>query len=198
MRHPWSRYIVSVTIIFSLFSTLIQIILNRTADYRNFFFFPSFELRKQRIRRVREQRRSTGWISWKIEGICKKWKLQALYSRSRSSSNQEYEYRIEREGFDLVSVYICVSNWKRRNVEWRALIFFFFFFFPYSNRLKGILKNLRSNGLSDYKVNQGDFMLAGLKVDVGLLFNQINVMTDYNVTGTLVDSFSIFGNGNIR
>lgn len=64
--------------------------------------------------------------------------------------------------------------------------------------LKGILKNLRSNGLSDYKVNQGDFMLAGLKVDVGLLFNQINVMTDYNVTGTLVDSFSIFGNGNIR
>lgn len=64
--------------------------------------------------------------------------------------------------------------------------------------LKGILKNLRSNGLSDYKVNQGDFMLAGLKVDVGLLFNQISVMTDYNVTGTLVDSFSIFGNGNIR
>lgn len=41
-------------------------------------------------------------------------------------------------------------------------------------------------------------MLAGLKVDVSLLFNQINVMTDYNVTGTLVDSFSIFGNGNIR
>lgn len=139
MRHPWSRYIVSVTIIFSLFSTLIQIILNRTADYRNFFFFPSFELRKQRIRRVREQRRSTGWISWKIEGICKKWKLQALYSRSRSSSNQEYEYRIEREGFDLVSVYICVSNWKRRNVEWRALIFFLFSLFE---QIKGYTEEL--------------------------------------------------------
>lgn len=136
MRHPWSRYIVSVTIIFSLFSTLIQIILNRTADYWNFFFFPSFELRKQRIRRVREQRRSTGWISWKIEGICKKWKLQALYSRSRSSSNQEYEYRIEREGFDLVSVYICVSNW---NVEWRALIFFLFSLFE---QIKGYTEEL--------------------------------------------------------
>lgn len=146
MRHPWSRYIVSVTIIFSLFSTLIQIILNRTADYRKlfvffFFFFPSFELRKQRIRRVREQRRSTGWISWKIEGICKKWKLQALYSRSRSSSNQEYEYRIEREGFDLVSVYICVSNWKRRNVEWRALIFFLFLFSLFE-QIKGYTEEL--------------------------------------------------------
>ncbi|XP_003691956.2 uncharacterized protein LOC100865493 [Apis florea] len=64
--------------------------------------------------------------------------------------------------------------------------------------LKGILKNLRSNGLSDYEVNRGDFTLIGLKGDIGLLFNQINIMTDYNVTGTLVDSFSIFGNGNIR
>lgn len=174
--------------------------LNWTADCRKlfaFFFFRSSELRKQRIRRIREQRRSTGWISWKIEGIYKEWKPQAFHSRPRSSSNQEYEYRFEREGFDLVSVYLRVSNWKREmsnDKRW----FLSSFLFSCSNRLKGILKNLRSNGLSDYKVNQGDFMLAGLKVDVGLLFNQISVMTDYNVTGTLVDSFSIFGNGNIR
>ncbi|XP_068988838.1 uncharacterized protein [Bombus flavifrons] len=62
---------------------------------------------------------------------------------------------------------------------------------------KGDLDNLRIAGLSDYQVNQGDFTIAGLKANVALLFRQINIMTRYNVSGTLIDEISYYGRGNL-
>lgn len=66
-----------------------------------------------------------------------------------------------------------------------------------SNRAKGDLDNLRVAGLSDYQVNQGDFTMVGLQAKVALLFRQINVMTRYNVSGTLLDEISFYGRGNL-
>lgn len=66
-----------------------------------------------------------------------------------------------------------------------------------SNRAKGDLDNLRIAGLSDYQVNQGDFTITGLKANVSLLFRQINIMSRYNVSGTLIDEISYYGHGNL-
>lgn len=63
--------------------------------------------------------------------------------------------------------------------------------------VKGTLANTRAVGLSNYKVNKGDFTLAGLKANVNLTWDDISIMTKYNVKGTLVDSISFFGNGNL-
>ncbi|XP_071876614.1 uncharacterized protein [Bombus fervidus] len=62
---------------------------------------------------------------------------------------------------------------------------------------KGDLDNLRVAGLSDYEVNQGDFTVVGLRAKVALLFRQINIMTRYNVSGTLIDEISYYGRGNL-
>ncbi|CAK9815553.1 hypothetical protein ANTPLA_LOCUS8704 [Anthophora plagiata] len=63
--------------------------------------------------------------------------------------------------------------------------------------VKGTLDDTRAVGLSNYKVNKGDFTLAGLKANVSLTWDDISIMTKYNVKGTLVDSISFFGNGNL-
>ena len=69
--------------------------------------------------------------------------------------------------------------------------------FSSSNRAKGDLDNLRVAGLSDYQVNQGDFAIVGLQAKVALLFKQINIMTQYNVSGTLLDEISYYGRGKL-
>ncbi|KAF3425816.1 hypothetical protein E2986_12950 [Frieseomelitta varia] len=69
--------------------------------------------------------------------------------------------------------------------------------FVCSNRLEGYLKNIHGIGLSDYKVIRGDFSIVGLVVNVSLLFNQIDFMTEYNVNGTLMDQMLLYGHGNI-
>ncbi|KOX79339.1 hypothetical protein WN51_09141 [Melipona quadrifasciata] len=66
-----------------------------------------------------------------------------------------------------------------------------------SNRLEGYLKNVREKGLSDYAVTRGDFSIVGLIANVSLLFNQIDLMTEYNVNGTLMNKISLYGHGNI-
>ncbi|KAK1124712.1 hypothetical protein K0M31_006076 [Melipona bicolor] len=63
--------------------------------------------------------------------------------------------------------------------------------------LEGYLKNLREKGLADYAVNRGDFSIVGLVVNVSLLFNEIDLMTEYNINGTLMNQISLYGNGNI-
>ncbi|KAK9296486.1 hypothetical protein QLX08_009534 [Tetragonisca angustula] len=63
--------------------------------------------------------------------------------------------------------------------------------------LEGYLKNIRAIGLSDYKVIRGDFHIVGLIANVSLLFNEIDVMTEYNVNGTLMDQILLYGHGNI-
>lgn len=66
-----------------------------------------------------------------------------------------------------------------------------------SNRLGGYLKNLDAVGLSDYTVTQGDFSFVGLVVNASLLFNKIDLRTEYDVKGTLMDQIQLYGHGNI-
>ncbi|XP_017793106.1 PREDICTED: LOW QUALITY PROTEIN: uncharacterized protein LOC108574943 [Habropoda laboriosa] len=63
--------------------------------------------------------------------------------------------------------------------------------------VNGTLDNVRANGLSNYKVNKGDFAIVGLKANVSLTWDDISIMTKYNVKGTLIDSIPFFGNGNL-
>ncbi|XP_043264889.1 uncharacterized protein LOC122404732 [Colletes gigas] len=61
--------------------------------------------------------------------------------------------------------------------------------------LKGALDNFRVHGLSSYTVNQGDFKLAGFLANISLTWNEIDLMTKYNVNGKLADLISIYGDG---
>ncbi|CAD1468998.1 unnamed protein product, partial [Heterotrigona itama] len=63
--------------------------------------------------------------------------------------------------------------------------------------LQGYLNNIHAIGLSNYVVNRGDFSIVGLIANVSLLFNQIDLMTEYNVKGTLMNKISLYGHGNI-
>ena len=63
------------------------------------------------------------------------------------------------------------------------------------NRLVGDLKNIHARGLSDYKVNRGDFSIIGLVVNVSLLFNDIDLTSKYNVNGTLMNEINLYGHG---
>ncbi|XP_076757759.1 uncharacterized protein LOC143427473 [Xylocopa sonorina] len=63
--------------------------------------------------------------------------------------------------------------------------------------IQGALDNVRESGLANYKVLQGDFTLVGLKVNVSLLWDQINVMTKYDLKGLLGSNVEFYGKGTI-
>lgn len=52
-------------------------------------------------------------------------------------------------------------------------------------------------GLSEYKVNRGDFAISGIKANVSLFWDEIDITVKYNANGTLVDSLSFYGNGDL-
>ncbi|OAD52998.1 hypothetical protein WN48_11084 [Eufriesea mexicana] len=64
-------------------------------------------------------------------------------------------------------------------------------------RLRGYLDNLVATGLSEYKVNRGDFTIIGIKANVSLLWEKIDIAAKYSVNGTLADYISVYGNGNL-
>ncbi|XP_076634825.1 uncharacterized protein LOC143348479 [Colletes latitarsis] len=64
--------------------------------------------------------------------------------------------------------------------------------------LKGALDNFYVYGVSSYTVNQGDFKLAGFLANISLTWNEIDLMTEYNVNGKLADLISIYGKGSIK
>ncbi|KZC06942.1 hypothetical protein WN55_08179 [Dufourea novaeangliae] len=63
-------------------------------------------------------------------------------------------------------------------------------------QLEGTLDNIKAHGLSNYKVNRGDFKLGGFVVNASLTWNDIDLLTKYKIThGKLIDAVSFFGEG---
>ncbi|CAL7941037.1 unnamed protein product [Xylocopa violacea] len=63
--------------------------------------------------------------------------------------------------------------------------------------MHGGLDDVRESGLANYQVLKGDFALAGLKVNVSLLWDQINILTKYDVKGVLGSNIEFYGTGTL-
>lgn len=66
------------------------------------------------------------------------------------------------------------------------------------HRVQGTVDHLRAAGLSNFKINRGDFSLIGIAVNIDLSWDEIALMTKYDLKGTLLDDMSFFGKGNIE
>lgn len=65
-------------------------------------------------------------------------------------------------------------------------------------RIVGEASELFVENLANYTVNNAEFSLWGLKVDVDLSWSKINGSTLYTLDGVIADSFPIEGAGNVR
>ncbi|KAG7207741.1 hypothetical protein KM043_009355 [Ampulex compressa] len=63
--------------------------------------------------------------------------------------------------------------------------------------LVALLTHVNVEGLAGYTIDEGEFVLAGLKCAVGLTWPEIRGSTDYVVDGEAVKSVKIFGNGTV-
>ncbi|XP_029168830.1 uncharacterized protein LOC114938878 [Nylanderia fulva] len=62
--------------------------------------------------------------------------------------------------------------------------------------LNALLTNVNVDGLSEYKVIEGDFQVIGMKLNINLSWPLITASTDYTMKGN-ADSYEFYGNGEI-
>ena len=63
--------------------------------------------------------------------------------------------------------------------------------------LHGALDNLRAHGLSTYIIDKGDLEIIGLLANVSLTWDEIDLMTKYEVTSGKIAEMDIYGSGTL-
>ncbi|KAK2577035.1 hypothetical protein KPH14_011993 [Odynerus spinipes] len=63
--------------------------------------------------------------------------------------------------------------------------------------IRGLLRNLKADGLANFTVIKADFSIIGVKVNLHLFWDTIKLFTEYSLKGTLASTLSVYGLGDV-